>query len=300
MHPVTIDGTTQTAFTGDTNPDGNEVVIATGGGLYVPADNCKITGLDQTNVWIEGSDCIVSNNSTMGIDFYGGFGGSGAVVTGNTGGGYVQIDQSSNNVVTGNTFDRVRVLGAMAIGNPSINNRIGGPKLSDRNFILGRGTLNTQGIPSGFAVQVFESIGTVIENNWIGTTPDGLSQGHPYTTIGVYLESENYQTVIRNNRIAGILSIAVPPHAPSYFVGTGIQVGGTGSGVSIVGNKIGLNANNEPVLGSVTGISLLNYYLGPVQNVTIGGAEFTSRVWRPENGIGQRDRRTTGYRDQRE
>ncbi len=276
--PVAIDGTTQTAFTGNTNPYGYEVVIATGGGLYIPAVDCKITGLDQTNVWIEGSNCIVANNSMMGINFYGGFGGSGATVTGNTGGGFVQIDQSNNNVVTGNTFDRVRVLGAMAVGNPSINNRIGGPKLSDRNFILGRGTLNTQGIPGGFAVQVFESIGTVIENNWIGTTPDGLSQGHPYTTIGVYLESENYQTVIRNNRIAGILSIAVPPHAPSYFVGTAIQVGGTGSGVSIVGNKIGLNANNEPVLGSVTGISLLNYYRGPARDVTIGGVSSQAAI----------------------
>lgn len=281
--PVTIDGTTQTAFTGDTNPEGHEVVILRNGGLYIPADDCKITGLDQSPVWIEGSNCIVANNSKMGINFYGG---SGATVTGNTGGGYVQINQSSNNVVTGNIFDRVRVLGAMAIGKPSVNNRIGGPNLSDRNFIRGFGTLNSQGIPFGFAVQVFESIGSVIENNWIGTTQDGLSQGHPYTTTGVYLESENYQTVIRNNRIAGILSIAVPPHGPSYFVGTGIQVGGTGSGVSIVGNKIGLNANNEPVLGSVTGISLLNYYLGPVQNVTIGGASSQAPFGGPRTEFG--------------
>jgi hypothetical protein len=44
-----------------------------------------------------------------------------------------------------------------------------------------------------------------------------------------------------------------------------------GSGVTIVGNKIGLNANDQPVLGSVTGIMTANYYLGPVQNVVIGG-----------------------------
>jgi hypothetical protein len=280
---VTIDGTTQTAFTGDTNPDGHEVVILRNGGLYIPADDCKITGLDQTSVWIEGSNCIVANNSNMGINLYGG---TGATVTGNTGGGYVQIDQSSNNVVTGNTLHRVRVLGAMAAGKPSINNRVGGPRLSDRNFIMGLGTLNSQGIPGGFAVQVFESVETVIENNWIGTTPDGLSQGHPYTTIGVYLDSENYQTVIRNNRIAGIRSIAVPPHAPAYFVGTAIQIGGTGSGVSIVGNRIGLNAGNEPVLGSVTGISLLNYYLGPVRDVAIGGGMWQAEIGSPRMQLG--------------
>ncbi len=272
--PVVIDGTTQTAFTGDTNPYGHEVVILWGGSLYFPADNCRISGLDQTSLYIEGSNAIVTNNSVMGINLYGG---NGARIFGNTGGGYVQIDQSSHNIVTGNTLDRVRVLGAMAAGNPAMDNQIGGPKLADRNFIMGKGIRNSQGIPGGFAVQIFEAIGTIVENNWIGTTPNGLAQGNPYTTIGVWLNSENYFTVIRNNRIAGIRALAVPLLGPSYFVGTAIQIDGTGSGVSITGNKIGLDTNNEPTLGGVTGISMLNYYLGPVQDVTIGGISLRSR-----------------------
>ena len=266
---VTIDGTTQTAFTGDTNPAGHEVVILRGGGLYIAANDCRLTGLDNTAVFIEGSNCVAENNSVLGIEIYGG---SGATVRGNIGGGNLKIDRSNNNVVVGSTFHRVRVLGWVDGGQPATNNRIGGPSLADRNFIMGQGTSNSQGIPGGYAVQLFDSIGTVIENNWIGTTPDGLSSGHMYTTIGISFESQNHDTVIRNNRIAGILAVARPPHAPAYFVGSAIQMYGSGSDVTIVGNKIGLNANDEPVLGSITGISTVHYYYpNGIQNVVIGG-----------------------------
>ena len=116
--------------------------------------------------------------------------------------------------------------------------------------LTGSGSESSHGIPGGYAVQLFHAIGTTIENNWIGTTPDGLAQGNPYTTIGISFDTENYDTVIRGNLISGILAVARPPHSTSYFVGTGIQLWGSGSGVTIVGNKIGLNANDEPLLGS--------------------------------------------------
>jgi len=268
---LTIDGTTQTAFTGDTNPDGWEVVILRGGGLYIPADDCVLTGLDSTVVYIEGSGATVESTSMMGVEIYGGLGGSGTLVRNNTGGGNLKIDQSNNNVVVGSTFQRVRVLGWIAGGRPATNNRIGGPDPADRNIIMGLGTQSSQGIPGGFAVQLFDAVGTLIENNRIGTTPDGLSQGHPLTPVGIFFDNENHDTIIRNNQIAGILAVARPPHAPAYYVGTAIQVYGSGDGVSIVGNSIGLNANGEPTMGSVTGIATTNYFLGPVQNVTIGG-----------------------------
>lgn len=270
---VTIDGRTQTAFTGDTNPDGWEVVIVRSGSFYFPSDNCTITGLDRTSVYIEGSNNVVENNSEMGVEIYGGYGGSGNLVKDNTGGGYVQIVQSNDNVVVGNTVDRVRVLGWIAGGQPAMNNRIGGPTLADRNHIIGLGTVDEHGYPSGFGIQLFDSIGTLIENNWIGMTPDGLSQGHPATTAGIYFDTENYDTTIRDNRIAGILAWVVPPHGQAYQVGAGIVLYGSGSGVTIVGNKIGLNANDEPVLGSVTGISTVHFfYPNGIQNVVIGGS----------------------------
>lgn len=266
---VTIDGRTQTAFTGDTNPNGQEVVLH-GSAIYLNPDNCSVFGLDNSTVSVIGSNGLVENNSGLGIEL---FGGSGSLVRNNTGGGYVQIDRSSNNVVVGNTLQRVRILGWIDGGQPAMNNRIGGPSPADRNYITGLGTRNSQGIPNGFAIQLFNSIGAIIENNQIGTTPDGLAQGHPYTTMGVYFDSENHDTLIRGNRIAGILALAVPPHGQSYFTGTAIQIYGSGSGVTIVGNRIGLNANDEPVLGSVTGISTVHFfYPDGISNVVIGGS----------------------------
>jgi hypothetical protein len=104
-------------------------------------------------------------------------------------------------------------------------------------------------------------------------SPDGLSQGDPYTTAGIYFDTENYDTTIRNNRIAGILAWVVPSQGQAYQVGTGIQLYGAGSGVSIVGNKIGLNANDQPVLGSLTGISSTHFfYPDGIANVVIGGS----------------------------
>ena len=159
---VTIDGTTQTAFTGDTNPDGWEVVILRNS-LYFAADNCTITGLDQTPIYIEGSNNVVVNNSAVGIEFYGGTGsagsGSGNLVKDNT--GSLQIVEANNNVVVGNTLNRVRLSGQ--------NNRIGGPTLAERNHIIGTGTWSSQGVPGGFAIGLANSTGTIIENNFAAT-----------------------------------------------------------------------------------------------------------------------------------
>jgi PKD repeat protein len=261
---VTIDGRTQTAFTGDTNPNGGEVVISIQ--LYLNSDNCTVLGLDSSSLSVTANNGLIEGNTATGIEL---FGGSGSLVRNNRG-GYIQIDRSNNNVVVGNTVQRVRVLGWVGNNQPATNNRIGGPTAAERNYIIGSGTWNSQGWPNGFAVQIFDATGTVIENNQIGTTPDGLQQGSQATTMGIYFDGENHDTVIRNNRIAGILGHRIGTYPG--VVGTAINVYGTGSGITIVGNKIGLNANDEPVLGSVNGITTTNYYIGSVQNVVIGGA----------------------------
>ncbi|MCB9898410.1 MAG: right-handed parallel beta-helix repeat-containing protein [Planctomycetes bacterium] len=262
---VTIDGTTQTAFTGDTNPDGGEVVLW-GSTIYLNGDGCTVTGIDSSTLSVTADNGLIEGNTATGIEV---FGGSGSTVRGNTG-GYIQIDRSNENVVVGNTVQRVRVLGWVGGGQPATNNRIGGPDPGDRNVITGLGTWNSEGWPSGFAVQIFDSIGTRVENNQIGTTPDGLSQGHLATVYGIQFEGENHDTVLRDNRIAGILGHGIGPH---FFgvLGSAVHVYGTGSGLSITGNTIGLDANGEPLLGSVTGIETTNFYLGPVQDVVIGG-----------------------------
>lgn len=272
--PVIIDGTTQTAFTGDTNPAGCEVVIMSS--MYVVGTTGSVVkGLDSTAIAIsEGSANVVQGNTMCGIEVYNS---PGTLVGGtNPGEGNtahtIKIDRTSDNVVVGNTCQRVRVLGGGAFEPQTMNNRVGGPSLAERNYITGYGSFNSEGCPGGMGVQIFQAIGTVVENNWIGTTPDGMAQGNPATVVGIVVEGVSQDTIIRNNRIAGIKAIGQFPHCAGFIYGTGIRIDGTGSNVAITGNTIGLNANGQPVLGGVEGITILNYFQGPTVGVTIGGS----------------------------
>ncbi|MFO0833928.1 MAG: hypothetical protein U0638_03080 [Phycisphaerales bacterium] len=270
--PVIVDGTTQTAFTGDTNPSGAEVVIWNG--AYI-ANNIggAVLGLDSTQFQlIGGSGNLVQGNSNCGINIYEStanlIGGSNPA-EGNTGGGTVQIIQSRDNVIVGNTLDRIRIV--RWSGNVlSTNNRIGGPTPGERNRIVGMGSWNSQGSAGGFAIEIFDAQGTIIENNQIGTTPDGMSVGHLAVLSGIYFNGEHHNTTIRNNTIAGILSEQRPPHTSWYRVGYAIQISGTGSGVFIKGNKFGFDANGDPLLGSTNAILTVNQ-ASPVSNIVIGG-----------------------------
>ncbi len=270
---VILDGRTQTAFTGETNPEGGAEVVIWAETYLIDNVGGAVFGLDNSSIHLSGgSGNVIQGNTESGFEVFDSafnlIGGANPG-EGNTG-GFIQIDRASHNVAVGNSVDRVRVLGWIGGGQPATNNRIGGPTPGERNIIIGSGTWNSEGWPGGFAVQIFDAVGTVIENNQIGTTPDGLQQGHLATTTGIYFDGEHHDTVIRNNRIAGILGHKIGPYPG--VLGTAISVYGTGDGVSIVGNAIGLNANDEPVLGSVTGIATTNYYLGPVQDVVIGGS----------------------------
>ena len=269
---VILDATTQTAFTGDTNPAGGEVVIWES--FYVlNGVGSVVRGFDSTAISVSGGASNVVQGNTLGnIEVYD----SPSTLIGgvNPGEGntpnVIKLDRTNDCVVIGNTTTRVRVLGWFGGGQPATNNRIGGPTDAERNHITGYGTWS-EGCPGGTTVQVFDTIGTIVENNWIGTTPDGMSQGSLASTTGIGFESENHGAVIANNRIAGILGHGTGPHCTGWLVGNAISIYGIGSNVTITGNTIGLNALDQPLLGSVTGIETSNYYLGTLQNVVIGG-----------------------------
>ncbi len=272
-----LDARTQTAFTGETNLEGGGEVVIWQETYLINSVGGAVFGFDNSSIHLSGgSNNVVQANTKTGVEVFDSafnlIGGANPG-EGNTG-GFIQIDRASNNIVVGNTVQRVRVLGWIGGGQPATNNRIGGPTLAERNFITGLGTWNSEGWPGGFAVQIFNAIGTVIENNSIGTTPDGLQQGHGATTAGIYFDAENHNSTIRGNRIAGILGRRIGTYPG--VVGTAIAIGGFGSGIQIVGNTIGLDANGSPSLGSVTGIGTQNYYLGPVQNIVIGGSTASS------------------------
>ncbi len=269
FQPVILDATTQTAFTGDTNPDGGEVVIwAT---LRAIGGNSVVKGFDSTPISVIGSNNIVEQNT--GIASIDVFDGENNIIRNNTITSTIKIDRSNYNIIIGNTAQRVRIWG-FAGGSGSlvaVGNRLGGPTLAERNYITGYGTVGEEGFPQGTTVQLFDTEDTIIENNWIGIKPNGMEQGNLFSIVGIGFEGVNNGTIVRNNRIAGILGHGQPPHAQGLLFGDAIQISGTGGNISITGNTIGLNANDEPVLGSVTGINVLNDFEGPVQGVTIGG-----------------------------
>jgi hypothetical protein len=271
---VNLDATTQTAFTGDTYAGGGEVVIWAQSYL-VDTTGSVVRGFDSSSFSVSGgASNVLQGNTHANIDV---FDSPNNLIGGVNPGegntcGTIKIDRASDNVIVGNTTTRVRILGWYGGGQPASNNRVGGPTLAERNYITGYGTWSSEGYPGGTTVQIFDSIGTVIENNWIGTTPDGLAQGSLASTQGIGFEGENHDALIKNNRIAGILGHGIGPHYAGWLVGSAVDVYGVGGNITIVGNKIGLDANDQPTLGSVSGIMTRNYYLGILSNVRIGGA----------------------------
>jgi hypothetical protein len=245
---VTVDGTTQTAFAGDTNDDGAEVLLY-GKTLSLGGAGSVLRGFHSTSISVYGSGALVEDNTgSMNITLYGG---SGSTIRNNTC-GTIKIDRSSDNVVVGNVMQRVRVQGWDPV---AANNRIGGPAPADRNIIRGYGSYNSEGLPSGHAVQLFYTSGVVVENNWIGTG-DGLTVGNVACTMGISIESWNEDVLIKDNLISGILGVGIGPHHAGQLFGRGILASGSGDGLTVVGNVIGPDVNGDPTLGAVWGLDL--------------------------------------------
>ena len=260
---VTIDGTTQTAFAGDTNPNGAEVLLY-GKTFYLNDDQSTLRGFHATAVDSSGAASLIEDNTGgMNLTL---FGGGGTTVRNNEC-GTIKIDRSNDNVIVGNTAQRVRVLGG-GTTQPAMNNRIGGPTLSERNYLTGYGTWNSEGLPAGAAIQLAWTVGTLIENNSIGTTLDGLDQGNLACTMGVSFETENHDVTVRDNRIAGILGHGQGPHHAGQLFGWAIYFWGSTTNIQFTANTIGLDANGDPTLGSVWGVNVDNYAGYSVDSVT--------------------------------
>ncbi len=271
---TTIDFTTQRDFTGDTNPNGNEVGLHYSGPtsaipyLYIAANRCVIKGLGPTFGNATGASVFISgdNNQVTGcmtnkfeID---GFDGS---ATGNTIGGLLPGDgnvfniirmdsAASGNIVIGNQLRAVNVFGDTLYG-PCRNNRIGGPSDAERNTISGNGGSGEEGIPTGVQIDLRTAQDTVIENNYIGTTPDGLAPSPLINGVtGISVGNACSGTLIRNNVVSGIERTGTFHNAGRRF-GTAIGIFAGSSNTSIVGNRIGVGADGVTPIVNVTGVA---------------------------------------------
>ncbi len=270
---VTIDGTTQTSFTGDTNPDGAEVSLD-GLQLYLSGDGSLLTGFHDSRIEVLGSNCIVHDN-TGGMQINVSFG-SGSVIQDNWA-WTIEIDRASGNLILGNTTSRVRVVGNALGGQSATNNRIGGPSPADRNFITGYGSYDSAGRPNGSTVELFDTIGTLVENNYIGTL-DGMTQGSVASTIGIHVLGDNQDLTVRDNLISGILGHGTWPHHFGKFFGWSVFIEGTGSGIDLIGNRIGVDVDGQPLLGAVTSIEIGTFNYFGVSNVRIGDSNGDGNV----------------------
>ena len=253
---VTIDGTTQTAFSGDTNPAGAEVGVFFSDLILIGPDSV-LRGFDGGETYLAGANGVLEGN-TGGMHLN--VSGPGSRVEGNQA-GTIKVEGDDVTVV-GNTMDRVRI--SFVSGT-----QIGGPALADRNFITGYGFVNGEGLPAGAAIELTGADDTLIENNWVGTTVDGLAVGNDACTMGISLRSSCDGLTVRDNLIAGILGKGQGPHHAGQLFGWAVYFWGSVSDVLFEGNTIGLDSNGEPTLGSVWGVAVDNFSFYTYDGVTL-------------------------------
>lgn len=233
---ITIDGTTQTAFTGDTNPNGAEVrfhstttdvVLIQTGIFSISSDHNHILGLgdmDGRNYGLDFQSTAEDNTVTA------------CVIKGVF--AAVRVQGDSN--VIGSTIPgqgnrlssladglRIQGLGAssaddnVAIGNEltgefngvqiagnATNNRIGGFAPGEANLISGAGYLQEDGTPDGAMVRIeVGATANLILGNLIGTDATGTS-AHPNNVGDVGVEIYGDGNIVRGNVIGGITGVA--------------------------------------------------------------------------------------------
>lgn len=273
---LVIDFSSQTRNIGDTNPSGPEVGIyglePNGWGspaIIVNASDCTFIGLG--GVWQRGAAIAVSSGhgnrivgcQTSAIQLSGPFGGP--AVTGNIVGGTTPEEANvleaveilcwaDNNVVIGNRIRRVRVEGSTYCVFPT-GNRIGGSTPEERNVVAGYGYYGEEGFPVGTQISVVWAKDTLIEGNYVGTTPDGMSRESQIGPGGIGV-TDSINTTVRGNLVAGLRTVGVNHYAGQVF-GVAIGVGATNrdnEGIVIEDNQIGLAADGVTPISTYRGI----------------------------------------------
>lgn len=276
---TTIDGATQTALTGDTNPNGGEVGIQAAiplagiPAIIVNADRCLIRGLDRI-VWaghgveITGNDnrvvgCSMYNALYAAVNVEGQFGGPvarGNIIggtgpgEGNSLGGVSVLGGTDNTTVIGNVIrgNGVRIEGATQYNALCGNVRVGGPTPQERNVITGAGGFGEEGFPTGVKVSVRDAFGVRIENNYVGTNVSGTAAETPRAPVGVGV-THSRDVTIRDNLISGIAVTGVNHYAGQRF-GAAIAVSGTSINTQIYGNRLGTDVTGTLAIPNLHGI----------------------------------------------
>ena len=218
---TTIDGSTQTNFTGDTNPSGPEIVLdgsqvsdeelsLFAPGLYLREANCTVKNL------------VINNFNQQGVLIVGASA-TGNVVTGC----YLGTDATGTSAVP-NFFPGVE------IAEGASGNTIGGTTTAARNIISGNAFI-------GLSIHDSGTNNNIVQGNYIGTNALGTSAvPNAYQGVEIFGGAQN-------NTIGGIISGARNIISGNTFDGVSLLEGGT-NGNLVQGNYIGLNAAGSAAL----------------------------------------------------
>jgi hypothetical protein len=290
---TTIDFMTQTAFTGDTNPNGRECGVK---GTFP-------NGMGSPAIVIYGNHCVVRGMAEVewrreSVVLAGDFNRVVECVTGivaidpypnhcafNTIGGTAPEDRNElfqiqlvcgadDNIVIGNTVEQIFV-GASPYCDTSSRNRIGGPTPEERNVINGFGYYGEEGFPVGEGIEVSWATDTLIEGNYIGVNADGTARVPQTGPTGIEVnDSDN--TTIRGNLIAGLWVQGANHYAGQLF-GQAISVNAINrdnNGVVIEDNLIGTDHTGQNLIKTLNGVIVSSYTSRyEPRDVVIGGTE---------------------------
>lgn len=258
---TTIDGTTQAAFTGDTNPSGPEIVLngtlqndpsTYGLGLRLSAANVTVKGL------------VINAFSTQGILI------TGAGATGNTVSGCYIGTNAAGAAAAANVFAGVE------INDGATNNTIGGTSAAARNVISGNSA-------QGVFIRGAGTNGNAVRGNYLGLNAAGagalangfsgieIGEGAGGNTIGGTTAGSG--NVISGNSLQGVF---ITGAGTAGNLVRGNYIGLTAGGTSALANgfsgvEIADSANNNTVGGSVAGAGNVisgNTYQGILVNGT--------------------------------
>ncbi|MEI7594975.1 MAG: T9SS type A sorting domain-containing protein [Bacteroidota bacterium] len=279
---ITIDGTSQTTFAGNTNPNGPEVCL---NGNQNNVEFC-ISIQNSPNITIKG---LIINEFLYGIQVYGvnakynkfvgnylGCNYDGTQRKGNynaieiiSGANYNQVGgrlPEERNLVSGNEYAGIRISDAhhnLVINNFVGVNRTGTEELHNYDGITveGAGAYNQIGgdsvcernVTSGnvaYGVDIFGvgCIGNVVQGNFIGTDATG-SYAIP-NTYGLLFDDRSHQNMVggynpgEGNLISGNTAFG------AYFYNNGTNSN------SLIGNKIGTNFAGTAAIPNETGVHI--------------------------------------------
>jgi hypothetical protein len=286
---TTIDFTTQTAFTGNTNPNGNEVAFYYAGApasipsIWLAGNRITLKGVDrllgnnfEQGLWITGNNCRVLGCTTTGMTIRGNYGGGANNTIGGTAPGEGNvfsgptniISRANGNVVVGNTFRYgLRITGDTLNGTCD-DNRIGGPTPAEHNVFSGHGFSGEEGYPSGTELEVFHARNTLVQGNYVGTSDDGLSRFTRVGATGIGVGIGAVGTQIVGNVVGGIERTG-GGHYQGLRFGIGIGVAASATGTLIRGNLIGVGVDGVTPILNVQGITVNSDPNGTPSNTVI-------------------------------